>query len=247
MNKLAFLFLSVVMAMPVYAFQSQEERSKHYLEILNTYNLDTKTKMLDRLEWSGLSDPLFFDEIEKALLVATSKEYMSSKEIKLSAHLIKALGYSGQERYRDTLLLVKEKTTSTKLAKYLGRAETNLNKFANWHSLIAKQSVKTKGKSAEVIIYLKMLSIKDIQLEKLAARAIFHEHRRDPDLLALAAQRLEAYYLDEALDRDAQDAVAWLCKAIGQSGDVTYSELLNNVATNSPHRKVQKYARKFAI
>lgn len=247
MKKMFYLLFSLLIAFPAYAFQSQAERAEYYLKVFNTYNLDAKVRMLDRLEWSGLSDPLLFDSLEEALLGVALKENISRNEIKLSAHTIKALGYSGQEKYRESINLIREKTSSSKLSRYAGLAAEDLNKFAQWHEHINEVDMVLEGKSIEVIIYMKMLNINDIQLNKLAARAIFHERRKDTDLLALAAEKLQHYYLDSSLGSEGQDAAAWLCKAIGQSGNIVYSDLLNEVAVNSPHRKIQKYARKFAI
>eukprot|EP00764_Aduncisulcus_paluster_P015007 gnl/Carplike_NY0171/9331_a13021_145.p1 GENE.gnl/Carplike_NY0171/9331_a13021_145~~gnl/Carplike_NY0171/9331_a13021_145.p1 ORF type:complete len:248 (-),score=7.83 gnl/Carplike_NY0171/9331_a13021_145:135-878(-) len=247
MKKIFCFFFSLLIAFPTYAFQSQAERAEYYLKVFNTYNLDAQVRMLDRLEWSGLSDPLLFDRLEEAVLGVALKENISRNEIKLSAHTIKALGYSGQEKYRESINQIREKTSSSKLSRYAGLAAEDLNKFAQWHAQINQVDMALEGGSIEVTIYMKMLNIHDIQLNKLAARAIFHERRTDSDLLALAADKLQHYYLDPSLDSEGQDAAAWLCKAIGQSGNVAYSDFLNEVALNSPHRKIQKYARKFAI
>ena len=102
------------------------------------------------------------------------------------------------------------------------------------------------GKAVEIGAYLKMLSVDNPYVQRLAARAIFHERRQDADLLALAASRLEANYQDPELPVASQDTLAWLCKALGQSGSLIYQDLLTQVSTGSPHEKIRKHASKYA-
>jgi hypothetical protein len=61
---LIFLFMA---NMPLYAFTTVDEQIDSYLETLATGNYESKKQMLERLVWSGLSDPRLFDEIEKQL------------------------------------------------------------------------------------------------------------------------------------------------------------------------------------
>lgn len=246
MKKILVFLFSGLMALPTLAFESDAERIEHYLKVLKTHHFEAKNKMLNRLEWSGLTQPELFDYIEQALLNTYDKN-MSSEEIKLSVYMMKALWTSGQEKYRPTINLIKNKSTSSKLSRYAKNASVNLGKFGGWHQKIAQVKAPIEGKPAEIEMYMRMLTVDDIFVQRLAARAMFHENQRDADLVALAAEKLQAYYMDASLDGEAQDTVAWLCKAVGQSRDQKYSQLLNDAAQNSPHRKIQKYARKFSI
>ena len=40
------------------------------------------------------------------------------------------------------------------------------------------------------------------------------------------------------------DAMAWLCNALGRSGQVQYKETLREVSKNAGHRKIRSYAKK---
>jgi hypothetical protein len=60
----------------------------------------------------------------------------------------------------------------------------------------------------------------------------------------MAADRLKAMYMNAELDEPAQDTAAWLCKALGESQDGAYYDFLQEVAEKTPHRKIEKYARK---
>lgn len=95
------LVLALLLNSAAYAFSSDEERIDHYLSILNSGHHDSQETMLSRLQWSGLSDPRLFDEIERRLLQHYHGPDMSL--MSLMAHYVRALGYSGNEKYRSTI------------------------------------------------------------------------------------------------------------------------------------------------
>ncbi len=170
---------------------------------------------------------------------------MQKEQLNLASYQIRSLGYSGNEKYRSVLTLVSNKAASSKLKRHARKALIDLDQFITWNKLIADTKVVSEGKSAEVTSYMKMLTVDEFFVQKLAARAIFHEQILDQDLLDLAAENLKYLYLKEGLDGEWQDTASWLCKAIGQSGKPTYLDLLSTVAADSPYRKIQKYARKY--
>ena len=63
---LGFIILSAF-NMTAYAFSSVDEQIDHYLEILESGSNADKIKMLERLQWSGLSAPRSYDEVEQQL------------------------------------------------------------------------------------------------------------------------------------------------------------------------------------
>ncbi len=112
--------------------------------------------------------------------------------------------------------------------------------------MIAESDITVEGKSVEVTTYMKMLNVSDYFVQRQAARATYHELRQDPDLLALIAFRLESLYLLQYLDKHEQDTAAWFCKALGRNGGSKYTALLSKVAQDTPHKKIKKYASKYA-
>jgi len=83
-------------------------------------------------------------------------------------------------------------------------------------------------------------------VQRLAARAIFHERIQDTLLLERMAALVEAQYLNPAMEGEAEDTLAWFCKALGENAQVRYQTLLQKVAAQSPSAKVAKYARKYS-
>lgn len=240
------LIFLLVANMPVFAFTSVDEQIDHYLEILATGNFESRKQMLERLQWSGLSDPRLYDEIEKQLLAQYQNEDLDKYENSLLSHRARALGYSGNEKYRSSLEEVKKAAYQNRVRKHAGKALSELGKYEIWNRKVAQSDTSVEGKSVEVTTYMRMLNVDDSFVQRQAARAIYHENRQDSDLLALVAERLEGLYLQEYLDKQVQDTAAWFCKALGRNGGSKYTALLSKVAENSPHKKIRKYASKYA-
>lgn len=240
------LALALFLNSAAYAFSSDEERVNHYLSVLDSGHYKAKETMLTRLQWSGLSDPRLFDEIEKRLLQNYLNPDLDSDGTNLLAHHVRALGYSGNEKYRSTITKVYEGGAKSRLRKHAKKALRDLNLYINWNSVVRNSNIDTSGKSVEVATYLKMLHADDVHVQRLAARAIFHEKLTDEDLIDVAAKNLNGMYLQEGLDTQAQDTAAWLCKAIAGSNDTEHKNLLREVGQESPYKKIRKYARKYA-
>jgi hypothetical protein len=238
--------LLLLVNMPAYSFDSVDEQIDHYLVILETDNYANKVRMLERLQWSGLSDPRLYDEIEKQLLAQYQSDGLDKYEISLLSHRARALGFSGNEKYRSSLAQVNKAATPKRVRQHAKKALSELGKYKGWNRLIAESDINVLGKSVEVTTYMKMLNVNDTFVQRQAARAIYHEFQDDPDLLALVADSLEGLYLKAYLDKQVQDTAAWFCKALGQNAIWDYRELLTKVAEDTPHKKIRKYAKKYA-
>ncbi len=237
------LFIALVGTNGVFA---QDSRIDKFLQIIESGSYNAKIEMLERLQWSGISDPLLFDVVESHALEGSQKSTLSKTELKVVAYHIRALGYSGNEKYRATLMQISKESASSRIARYAKKALQDLDNFGPWIALINNSSVVVAGKSAEVEMYMRMLNVDNVMVQRLAARAIFHEQHDDQDLLNLTADKLKSVYLKEGLDRQAQDTAAWFCKAIGQSAKPEFTDFLTTVSKNTPYKNIRKHAVKFA-
>jgi hypothetical protein len=248
MNKLKYLglILATLLSSAVFAFSSVDEQIDSYLNTLETADDVTKGKMLDHLQWSGLRDERLFDVVEDKVLELYQTSGMGKVEFKTYLLHIRALGYSGNEKYRATLKQVRTKAAVKKARNIAKRAQRDLNNFVVWNEKIANSDAGITGKSAQITAYMKMLNVDDPAVQRTAAKAIYHTQLMDEDLLKLVADKLIAVYRKEGLGKLEQDAAAWLCKAIGQSDKPEFRTLLTTVSENTPYNKIKKYARKYA-
>jgi hypothetical protein len=236
---------ALFLASSAMAYTTDDERIDDYLNTLATAGVDTKVTMLNRMQWAGITSPRFYDEVEKQLLEVYLNRNLSRMQVKLASYEVRSLGYSGNEKYRTTLETLKKDAFTPKIKTHAGRALRDLDKFVAWNKAIADSTFEVDGKDAEVTTYMKMLNEDDVLVQRLAARAMFHEKQRDQDLLDLAADKLTLLYKKPGLSSDAQDTAAWLCKAIGQSGEPVYIDLLRQVIADTSYGKIKRHASKF--
>lgn len=241
---IGWLFL-IMLSGQALAFETANQQIDHFLDVLANDSDSSKEKMLERLQWSGLSDPRLFDKIAERLEKPDLGKGLNKSDINLVAYHIRALGYSGNVKYRSLLEKIEKSAGSSKLKRHAKNALVDLNKFHRWNNLIAASDFSVTGKSVEITTYMKMLNEDDVLVQRLAARATFHEQRRDPDLLALIAEKLKASYLQSGLGREAQDTSAWFCKALGENDIKKYGDLLSDVVKNTPYKGVRKHASKY--
>ena len=74
-----------------------------------------------------------------------------------------------------------------------------------------------------------------------AAQDIYNTGYTDQETLDVAAQVLNDFYLKNPTARDYADATAWLCKALGNSGNGRYKALLDKVTASDIHRRTRKH------
>ena len=253
MCKLNFLglILAILLSSAVFASSTVDEQIDSYLYTLETSDDATKSKMLERLQWSGLRDERLYDVIEdKVLEIYQKTPNMGNSEFKTYLQHIRALGYSGNEKYRTTLNLVKAKASQHGKAVIVRRkvrsALKDLINYVVWNEKIANSSAGISGKSAEITSYFKMLNSDNVLIQRMAAKATFHQQLQDNDLLQLFKSKLEEVYLKPGLSRVQQDVGAWFSKAIGQSKQAEYGEFLTIVVERTPYEKVRKHAAKYA-
>ena len=244
-GKITGLMVLAILSSPVFAFATVDEQIDHYLKTLSKTNVSGKVKMLERLQWSGLTDPRLYDVIEGNVLEQYLRDDLTKNENKVLSHQIRALGYSGNEKYKATLELVKKEGYQRRSRGHAKKALADMNRFGPWNKLVDESNFTAEGKSAEVVTYMKMLNTDSPSIQKLAARAIYHEEQDDHDLLTLTADKLKAMYLKEGLDREAQDSAAWLSKALGQNGGEEFVTLLIEVVEKTPYKQIRKHAAKY--
>ena len=157
------------------------------------------------------------------------------------------MGYSGNEKYRETLEHVANEAARNKNKRYAERALRDLKRYVPMMKLIAESDFQVEGKSAKVYAYMKMLSTNSLLAQKLAARAIYYEQQGDRDLLGMAVDKLRVMYMKAGLDNKSLDTAAWLIKAIGEGGGKQHVKFLSEVFDETFYpvlkRKAEKYVR----
>jgi len=195
-----------------------------------------------KLEWAGLSSPVIFDYIADKLRAA--KNSSNKIEIEQASWYAKGLAFSGNANYRSLMVDVSENASSPKLRKYTKKSLARLDKYIQWNPVISNNfSAAPTGKLEEQRIK-NMLSASNLELVRLAAKRVYHAHSSDFSLVSEAAKRVEREMANQHEEGIQIDTLSWLLKAIGNSGNPEYKELLTNVSKTAKVSKVRKYAKK---
>lgn len=108
---------------------------------------------------------------------------------------------------------------------------------------VAKQEQKP-SQSPDQTKFLRLLESNNVREQRDAARLIERGRIKDPVVLDAVERALLRGYKADSSDRDHIDAMSWLCKALGSSGQSKYRSTLSTVAQNAPHKKLKGYAEK---
>ncbi len=223
--------------------ETRAELADRYVQILTEAPVPSQIEAVRALEWLGLSDPRVFDPVEKNLLARQGDD--SKEGADYAGYLARALGYSGQEKYRATLTQVAAGAASKKLRRHAQNALHDLDAYLRWNPLIANTASDDAGKPVEVNALANMLRSDEPGLHRLAAKRIYQVRIRDPDLLGLLETQARSAATRPVAPGDELDTAAWLLKALAATGLPQYQPILATAAASGGHPKLRKYAEKY--
>jgi hypothetical protein len=94
--------------------------------------------------------------------------------------------------------------------------------------------------------YAIMLASGGLGSMQRAAEEIYNQGLNDQELLDVAAESLAQNYDRGANGETFVDSISWLCKALGNSNNGRYRELLTKVSDSHIHKKARKYCDRAA-
>lgn len=102
-------------------------------------------------------------------------------------------------------------------------------------------SGKKTYSSSDVVNMLKSSSLRD---KEAAAKIVAKLYAHDQTILDIVNEELLKGYNSPSDSKDYVETMAWLCNALGASGQAKYASTLEKVSQEAPNRKLQKYALK---
>jgi len=174
----------------------------------------------------GSRNPAVYDAIEEELLDQYNDRAFSDLQVDALAWLCKALGRSGEAKYKKTLEKVSREAPNEKLRKY------------------ASESVVMLGQKGEENILIRKIHSQSSSEKRYAGKIIYRQGSRDPAVYDAIEEELLDQYKKSPDDNLHIDALSWLCKALGRSGNSKYRKTLEKISQDAPNGKLRKYARK---
>jgi hypothetical protein len=231
----AALFSTCLMFSSAWA-ATVDQDVKRYLDLLA---VDKNGAGLEPLAWEGLSDPRLFDQIEERLLAVSVGKPKGKTEVEKFAHYVRALGFSGQPKYIQTLQML---TSHSYYDGYAERALVDQPLYQRWNPTISNRASFNPRLSDDVNRFMNMLASDDLLLNRLASKRIY-EGTRDSALYDALEKKIRANYMRD-LSGDLEDSIAWMVKALGSSKTEKYKPLLIEVALKSPMNAVVRHAKR---
>ena len=130
------------------------------------------------------------------------------------------------------------------LKKYASQANENLAQYKKWNTILGDKSQYAADQSQQNNAFANALRSDDLELMRLAAKRIMDDRQYDDFILAVLSHELKTPRL-MADDKLAIDTYANMAKALASSGNADYRDVIENIATTSSNRKLQKYAASY--
>ena len=198
---------------------------------------------MQTIKWSGIQDPTLFDQIERDLLKSYGVK-SSSRKVEDNSWRVQALAYSGNPKYLETLKkFARNHKSSRKLRRHSESALESLSDFKKWNPVISAGTEKAvSDKELEQIRIENMLRAEDYTLVRAAGSILFQNKVAVEPFLPVVVERLEKDYKTTSVRFPNADALAWLCKVLGGTGDKKYLPLLEQISEQAPSGDLQRWA-----
>jgi len=213
------------------------ETPEEYITVFKSGWRIDKEKSAETLAWAGLSSPLVFDLVEQELL-STYPTAKTRVAINYASWLVKALSFSGNEKYRPTINKVTTDGPHRKLRNYAKWAQNNLAQYTMLNKLISPNPWPEFPYPSLDQRLTNMLNSNNLELFRIAAKRIHYKHNYNPELLKLLDTTIKAHYKKSFNDNGA-DAMAWLCKALAGSRVPEYKLTIEAVESEADSSRLR--------
>jgi hypothetical protein len=222
-----------------YSAGDRDAEIEKFLGMLNSKSQTQRVRAAKLITRSGISSPELFDPLNQYLLDHYKPNMQNPEDIDEFAWLCKALASSGRSEYLPTLRKIEETSTS-KLKRYAEQSIILINEYAARNAIMSDDKYANKGYSPEVVRLINMLKSDNDFLNKNAAKKIYRAGPFDDVLYEILKEEILAGVSSGKKD---DDTLAWMCKALGSSGDKQYIETLKKVIKGTSSAKLKQYAR----
>ncbi len=234
------------------AFGSQADLDREIDQLLDDFTTREVPveKLAAQIKWSGISDARLFDPIEARLLEKTDE--ITRLNVQYLSWLVQILAFSGQPKYFDTLQQVSIKTYENKVARKLAHyTKSALNVFPDfkrWNPIIYKDLDKVPVDRIAIQRIINMLESEDPTLVPVGVDIVLGSYAwsHNPEIFEVANRQLLLRHDKVVEDGDNAEAVANLCKLLGESNDPNYLPTLDAVNDKAQFRGIGRWADKSA-
>jgi hypothetical protein len=212
-----------------------DEDVQHYIGVFQGGDTAAHNQAVEELAWKGLSDPRLFDMLERKILAEHAAAANTRAEKDRVARYIRALGFSGQQKYLPTLRRFEK---SFVYDRYATDALIQRPQYERWNPIISERATFDPRLSDDDNRIMNMLRSDDLMLMRIAAKRAYFAP--NDTVLAQMADQVRQRYATSEPDPERRDAVAWMVKALART--TQYDDLLAEVKSGAPDHKVRNTA-----
>ncbi len=220
------------------AAATAEEDVARYVQIFSERNAQ-HIEAVQALGWMGVSDTVVFDIIERLATEEAQAARNSNAERSRISHYIRALGFSGQDKYAPT---ISGFTRDRAYERHANIAAADLGRYRKWNPVISNRAAFDPRYSDDVNRVLNMLRSDDLLLKRIGAKRVYFANK-DEVLLESLTTNLRASAPRKDLGSDEIDSVAWMAKALGHAKNPKYRPAVQEAFDNAYDPKVRQYAK----
>lgn len=235
----AFMFIMAA----GYAYSGQAEDSQRYMEMLKSESINTRIDAAKYITRSELTDPVLFETVKTILLNGYTHEQNNAKHMDEMAWYCKALASSGNMDYADTLREVARTTTSEKLKRHCRNSIDQISVHAERNKTIQAGIAQDNNLSAKENKMIAMVRSGEHQMMRDAAKITSRDPFPGDAVTDAISEELLKACTSTSGNKTMIDALSWMCKALGASGNAKYRATLNQVIETSTSSKLKKYAK----
>lgn len=228
---IVWFFVFIVLATASSSVAATNGEVAKYLQVLDTGDHSEIILVAKNVATFGYTDSLVYEKMAQIL----KNNYASAGEERLAVDemswLCKALSSSGMAKYKPLLADVAKNGYSGKLRGYAQRSLEMFDEYAERNKIMANADNFDSDLTAEENRLINMLTSEKVLLVRDAAKIIFRSVDMSETVYDVAAAELARRYALTQQDRVTRDALAWLCKALGHSGNEKYRSVLSTILT----------------
>lgn len=230
--KVLMLFIiGLVMISQPYTVSAASSESETLLAALNSRSSSKIKNAAKIITRSGRLDAQIYEKAVQLLQNGYADVDSDSKKVDELSWLCKVVASAGEPKYKAFLLEVAENTPSGKLEFYANQSIELIADYAERNQIMGKNGHLDPDLTSRENQYVNMLQSDNTALVKDAAKLICRSTTINHKLYDVVAEELTGRFREIGDDREGVDALAWLCKALGGSGDTKYLTTLQLIAT----------------
>lgn len=229
-----FLILIVwfLTTVPLFAAASSSSDSAALLAALNSHSITKITNSAKIITRSGRMDEEIYVKAAQLLKSGYMRAGTNKEKIDELAWLCKVLASSGDQKYAELLTEVATQSNNNKLEFYANQSIELISEYAERNSIMSNGECSSQDLTPQENKFVNMIRSDNVALVKDAAKLIYRSPSTNSKVYEVVAEELTKRAPNVAGDREGVDALAWMCKALGSSGDTKHLQTLKTIATS---------------